>query len=434
MELKQNVEMGENINLHDILIKGKELPLTKRVAFFAQVRRNLALQQQDLYMRRILSAADREVQIWDPYSKKKKKMLMFGSNNYLGLANHPQVKQEVRKAIDRFGVGLGGPPLLNGYTQLHRELEERLSHLKHSEATLIFPTGYSANVGLITALTTANDRVIFDALSHASFHDGLRMAKVTAETFAHNDVTHLEQMLRNHSGHSHGETFVGVEGLYSMDGDLAPLDRIVTLCREYGAILMVDDAHGTGVMGENGSGTAEHFGVSKQIDIQMGTFSKTFGVAGGFISASKPLVDYLRFFARSYMFSASLPPVVVAAVLAGLKVLEQEPQLRKRLHQNVAYAAAGLRKLGFDVHPQAAIIPLRVPETMNIRKAAYRFHQAGIFINSIEYPAVPLSMQRFRISIMATHTREDIDRLLQCVAEIFTAEDCYDHNSIKKVV
>ena len=405
--------------LKDFLTDGRKLPLQQRLQFFYNYRQGLIAQKQDLYLRPILNAADREVEIWDVWSKQPRKMLMFGSNNYLGFANHPYVLQKVHQAMEKFGAGIGGPPLLNGYTALHRELEERLSALKHSEDTIIFPTGYAANLGLVCALAGENDTIIYDAHSHASFQDGVKLYGFQAEKFRHNDLNALEQVLRQAALQTKGERFVAVEGVYSMDGDLAPLDKIVTLCRQYKAILLLDDAHGTGIMGASGSGTAEHFGLEGQIDVNMGTFSKVFAVTGGFVAGSKPLVHYLRFFARSYMFSASLPPTVVAAVLAGIELLEKEPWRRRQLHENVAYLAAGLRNLGFDVHPQAGIIALRVPPGMNIRKAAYEFHRNGIFVNSVEYPAVPLKEQRFRISVMSTHTKEDLDRLLETVETVW---------------
>ncbi len=415
MTTKETANQGENFTLHDLLKMGQNRSLKQRTKFFYRYRQKLMAQHEDFYLRTVTAAADREIEILDPYSGKRKKMLMFGSNNYLGFANDPFIRAEVRKAMEKFGAGIGGPPLLNGYTRLHRELEERLSALKHAEDTLIFPTGYSANVGLLTGLMSAGDCVIFDEISHASFRDGLRMAGTDSVTFPHNNMEGLENHLRQRATVSSGETFVGVEVAYSMDGDLAPLDTISDLCRYYHARLIVDDAHGTGVMGAGGSGTAEHFGVSGKIDIHMGTFSKTFAVTGGFISAGKELVHYLRFFARSYMFSASLPPTVVAAVLAGIKLMKKEPWRQKRLHENVVYAAAGLRRLGFPVRPHAAIIALRVPPAMNIRQAAHLFHTKGIFVNSVEYPAVAADQQRFRISIMASHTKDDIDRLLEVV-------------------
>lgn len=410
-------------SLRDIMQSGKGRSLAERVSCFAAISATReAVHRQKFYMRRVASPADREVKVIDPFTDKVRRMLMFGSNNYLGLANHPYVCEQVCTAVKEYGVGIGGPPLLNGYTNLHHALKERLSTLKNAEDTLLFPTGYGANIGLISGLVNEQDVVLFDAYSHASFYDGVRMTRGEAIHFQHNDMSEAAALLEQCSTSTSGDTFLGVEGVYSMDGDLAPLDQIIPLCKRYGAILIVDDAHGTGVMGRSGKGTAEHFGVEGQVDITMATFSKTFGVVGGFVSASKPIIDYLRFFARSYMFSASLPPVIVAAVLAGLDVIENEPWRLARLRENVRYTVEGLRSIGIDVDTQAAIIALRVPCTINMAKAAYHFQKAGIFLNSIEYPAVPVDEQRFRISIMATHTTGDLDRLIGCVEEVWSLQ------------
>lgn len=205
-----------------------------------------------------------------------------------------------------------------------------------------------------------------------------------------------------------------------MDGDVAPLDRLLPLCESHGALLVLDDAHGTGVMGASGRGTAEHFGLEGKIPLTMGTFSKAFSVTGGFVAGSSAIISYLRFFARAHMFSAALPPPVIAAVLGGLEVLEREPERLSTLRRNIALAARGLQELGFDLQPSSAILPLRVPVNMDIRQASLAFHERGIFVNSIEYPAVPVSQQRFRISLMATHTQEDIRRLLTAVQEVWS--------------
>jgi len=206
-----------------------------------------------------------------------------------------------------------------------------------------------------------------------------------------------------------------------MDGDVAPLDRLLPLCESHGALLVLDDAHGTGVMGATGRGTAEHFGLEGKIPLTMGTFSKAFSVTGGFVAGSSAVVSYLRFFARAHMFSAALPPPVIAAVLGGLEVLEHEPARLSKLRQNIAWASRGLQELGFDVRGSSAILPLRVPVNMDIRQASLAFHERGIFVNSIEYPAVPVSQQRFRISLMATHTHDDIRRLLTAVQEVWSS-------------
>lgn len=410
---------GENFNLRDILLKGRKLSFRERTSFFSNWIETRAERGESLYLRNVTSPADREVDVFDRYTGTTRKMLMFGSNNYLGLTNHPYVRNRVKQAVDDYGVGAGGPPLLNGYTGLHRELEESLAAFKQKDDALIFSSGYGTNVGMLSALLSRGDTMIHDEYCHASFHDGMKMGNAAALSFPHNDIDTLSDLLDAATSNAGGDTFVGVEGIYSMDGDLAPLDRVAPLCREKDAILIVDDAHGTGILGPGGSGTAEHFGVQDDVDIAMGTFSKAFGVVGGFIATDKAITDYLRFFGRSYFFSASMPPTVIAAVLACLDVLEQEPEIRQRLQENIAYTAQGLRRLGFDVHPQSAIIPLLLPATMNLRKAAFHFHRAGIFLNSIEYPAVPAHLQRFRISLMATHTKADIDRLLACVEEVW---------------
>ncbi len=411
---------GENFSLRDILLRGRKLDFNQRTAFFSNWIQERAACGESLYMRQILSPADRQVQVQDPFDGRDRTMLMFGSNNYLGLANHPHVQQRVKDAIDAFGVGIGGPPLLNGYTRLHHELETRLAAFKSKQAALIFSSGYGANLGLISALVSKHDLVLHDASSHASFHDGMKLGGATALKFPHNDIDELERMLDAAKTQTSGDVFVGVEGVYSMGGDLARLDKIAPLCRRKGALLILDDAHGTGIIGPGGHGTESHFGVQDEVDIAMGTFSKAFGVVGGFVAASQPVVDYLRFFARSYFFSASLPPVVVASVLGCLEVLEREPEHRLRLHANVSYLTRGLRRLGFAVNPESAIIALPVPAGMNLRKAAFDFHRRGIFLNSIEYPAVPLDQQRFRISVMASHRQRDLDRLLTVIEEVWS--------------
>jgi glycine C-acetyltransferase len=414
----QNYCGGENFNLRDVLVNGTKLPLNDRLKMFSSFINQLNSNNESLYMRQIDSSADREVTTIDPITGKKKPMLMFGSNNYLGLANHPYVKSKVKEAIDEFGVGIGGPPLLNGHTSLHAELEKRIAKLKKTDDALIFSSGYNANIGLLTALLTKNDIVIYDQYSHASFVDGLSMSKAKTYSFRHNDVDHLREILTINKNYE-GDIYVGVEGVYSMDGDLSRLDEIVPLCKMYNAKIIVDDAHGTGVMGINGGGTSEHFDVEECVDIQMGTFSKTFGVVGGFVAGSKELINYLRFFARSHMFSASLPPTVIATVLAGMDVIENDVELRQQLWSNVDYAITKLLEIGLDVKTESGIIAIHVPKEMNIRKAALFFHQSGIFVNSIEYPAVPVNQQRFRISIMATHTKEDIMQLVNCVRDVW---------------
>ncbi|MCH2082073.1 MAG: aminotransferase class I/II-fold pyridoxal phosphate-dependent enzyme [Saprospiraceae bacterium] len=398
-------------NLNNFLRNNYLQPLQTRVENFHEFVQDLSQNNQITYQRTILSESNRMVTIWDNEAQKARKMLMFASNNYLGLSTHPYVKEKTLAAAQKYGIGMGGPPLLNGFSKLMAELEERLAALKHCESAMVFSSGYNANLGLISGITQRRDYVVYDELCHASFYDGLNLSKAKSLSFKHNSLIDLEEKLKKAKNSCLGEIFVATEGVFSMDGDLPPLDQMVPIVKKYGAILVLDDAHSTGVIGKNGTGTAEHFHVEKDIDITVGTFSKSFAVAGGFVAASKEIINYLRYFARSYMFSAALPPMVLAAVLAGLEVMENEPELRKNLRNNIQYAISKLEKFGFASLPQSAVIALKAPTDMNIRKANFTLSQRGVFLNAVEYPAVSISEQRFRISLMAQHTKEDIDKL-----------------------
>ena len=339
---------------------------------------------------------------------------MMGSNNYLGLANHPKVKQAVQNAVEQFGVGMGGPPLLNGMSSLHRKLELAVAQLKGKEDALLFASGFQANMGWVTAVLRPNDVLIADEYHHASLFDGLRLARATnriqPRVFRHNDMDQLAKVLRYSKKKliPGAQIFVAVEGVYSMDGDLAPLPEIVKLCREYGATLSVDDAHGTGILGPRGGGTAEHFGVTADVALAMGTFSKAFGVTGGFIAGKREVIDYLRYFSRTYMFSAHLPQSMAAAVLAGIELVRSDSTLRDALHKNVQTMVQGMTAMGYKVKSESAIIPVLLPHDIDIRKIGKRFHEEGLFCNMIEPPAVAVRDQRIRLSIMADHSVEDL--------------------------
>ncbi|MEM9996734.1 MAG: aminotransferase class I/II-fold pyridoxal phosphate-dependent enzyme, partial [Bacteroidota bacterium] len=390
---------GSSLTVRDVLVRGRRLPLHERAALFstwlAQIK---AKSMAGVGSRVVGSPIGREVLVADRDGVTQP-MLMFGSNSYLGLIDHPYVRERVLAAIDAFGVGVGGPPLLNGYTTLHREAEERLAAFEGCEDAVLYGSGYSANVGVMSALPTPNDHILYDALSHASFIDGVRLGGTPLTSFPHNDMAALDAQLSAMADQP-GERYVGVEGVYSMDGDYGPLDEVVALCKKHGAISVLDDAHGTGVAAPGGRGTATRFDVEGEVDVIVGTFSKAFGVSGGFAATTKDIADYLRLGSRAYVFSASLPPPTVAAVLAGLDLLDREPELHTRLMDNVRYLATGLRRLGFRVGGETAILPLPVPVGMDLRAAARAFHTRGIFLNHIEYPAVRVSQQRFRISVM----------------------------------
>lgn len=409
-------EGGDNFDLQDIVRISARLKFNERIQCAAEVVREAV--SHGLYRRELVSCTDREVTLLEDGIARP--ILMFGSNSYLGLANHPHVAARIREVLDVGAIGLGSAPLLSGYTRWHRELEERLATLKGTQAALLYSTGYSANLGLVAGCCNGRSIVICDEYSHASFRDGLKLAKVRFHTFRHNDLDHLEQLLEQHASPK-VDLFVGVEGLYSMDGDIAPLDAITRLCERHRATLMIDDAHATGVLGATGSGSTEHFGLKGGNAIVMGSFSKAFAGLGGFICGSRDLVDYLRFMSRPYMFSTSMPPPLVAQALGGLEVLAQEPQRVQRLRRNVAlahrrFAAAGIAVLGDAVSP---IIAVPAPSRINVRTAGRHLHELGVFVNAIEYPAVPRDQQRFRVSIMASHTEADIERMVQAFEQVW---------------
>ncbi len=403
---------AENFSLSEFFdLSGNTL--NERVQSFSDYYRESQKLGLALYSREIVGAPGREVQVKNPLTGEVRPMLMFGSNDYLGFSHNETIKKAAQDCIQYFGVGMGGPPLLNGMNSIHRSLEKEIAKFKTKDDAMIFASGFQANIGWVTALLRSQDVIIYDELSHASFYDGLKLAryngKVKAIRFKHNDMVDLEKNLSEVKKTRSGVIFVTVEGVYSMDGDIAPLDKITELCQKYGAILVVDDAHGTGVMGKSGRGTAEHFGVEDKVDLTLGTFSKSFSVTGGFLTGKQEVIDYLRFFARSYIFSAHLPQSIAAAVLAGLKIMQENPSVVKNLHSNAQYLRNRLKEIGFDIRSETPIIPIRIPQHVNIRQLAYDLDQEGLFVNSIEYPAVSLSEQRIRLSVMSTHTLTDLE-------------------------
>jgi glycine C-acetyltransferase len=405
-----------------MLTKNK-LSLEQRTRQFSVFLEQLKADEHYSYQRVCLTAMDREVVIHDPFTQRPKKMLMFASNNYLGLGNHPYVKKAVQDIVNDYGVGVGGPPLLNGYSCLMESLEEKLADFKGTASAIIFPAGFMTNLGAISALAQKNDLVLHDQLSHASLHAALELSAAKDQRFPHNDVEQLEHLLIENKS-KYATVFAAMEGIYSMDGDHAPLDRMIPVCKKHDAFVLLDDAHGIGVLGANGRGTAEALGVEDGIDLYVGTFSKVFAVTGGYLAGSRELIEYLRYFARPYVFSAALPPMTLAAVSAGIDIIRQEPERRLRLLDNAQYAAQKLSDFGLETLPAGGILALQVPRNMNIREANRRLHELGIFINAIEYPAVSINKQRFRASISADHTRDDIDQLANAFAQVWNDPSC----------
>lgn len=420
-------DVGENFSLAEFMASGGTT-LLERVQPFSDYYRASLAAGLALYGRELMGPCENRTRVKDHRSGAVTEMIMLGSNNYLGLTTHPHVREAVERAVADFGSGMGGPPLLNGTSSLHRELERRLAALKAGPRPaqemdcLLFASGFQANIGWLSALAREGDVLIYDELSHASLYDGVALMgpRIKAFRFRHNDCAHLKTLLtRFNAGKKPGaQIFVAIEGVYSMDGDLPPLHEIAALCHTHQATLMMDDAHGTGVMGAHGGGVADHFELDDVVDLHLGTFSKTFGVTGGFIVARREIIDYMRFFSRSYMFSAHLPPTTAAAVLAALDIIEREPERRTRLDENASYLHGRLKGLGLTVKRGGAIVPVLVPEHIDIRELARRIHEEGVFLNAIEYPAVPKDQQRLRLSVMATHTKDDLDAAVAVIEKM----------------
>jgi 8-amino-7-oxononanoate synthase len=346
-----------------------------------------------------------------------RELVMLGSNNYLGLTSHPEVKEAAALALAIYGTGSAGSRLLNGTLDLHVQLEARLAEFMRREAALTFSTGFQVNLGVLSCLLGRSDVAILDALDHACIIDGCRLGFGKTYKFRHNDMEDLEKKLQVVPG-DRGVLIV-VDGVFSMEGDLANLPRIAELARRHGVRLMVDDAHGLGVFGENGRGTAEHFGLEHEVDLVMGTFSKSLATVGGFVAGDACVIDHIKHTARSEIFSAAPPPASVAAALKALEIVEREPERRKRLWENTDYMKRELLGLGFDTGESASpVIPLVIGPDMTAYRMTMRLQEEGVFVNPVVSPAVPEGRAMIRTSYMATHTREHLDRSLEALARV----------------
>jgi 8-amino-7-oxononanoate synthase len=347
-----------------------------------------------------------------------KRLIMAGSNNYLGLTKHPKVMAAAEDALRRFGTSNNGSRFLNGTLELHVELEQRLAKFMRKEAALVYSTGYLTNLGSISALIDKGDTVILDKEAHACIVDGARLSFGDVRRFKHNDVRDLERVLSGLPPKS--AKLVVVDGLYSMEGDIAPLPDIVRLCKEYGSRLLVDDAHGIGVLGARGAGASEALGVEDQVDLVMGTFSKSFASLGGFIAGPKSVMDYLRHHARAMIFSASMTPSSVAAALASLEILEHEVGLRDRLKAISDKMRNGFRAQGLEVGIGVGtpIIPIFIGDRVKTMVAWRNIFDRGVFVNAILVPAVQPGRDLLRTSYMATHQDSQLDTILRVVAEV----------------
>ncbi len=337
-----------------------------------------------------------------------KPVLMFGSNSYLGLTNHPEVKEAAKKAIDKYGSGCAGSRFLNGTLDLHLELEAALADFVGKEGALVFSTGYQVNLGVISALAGRNDYLFLDEWNHACIIDGARLSFSKIYKYAHSDMGHLEKLLSNVPIDAF--KLIVTDGVFSMEGDIAKLDEIANLAKKYNATVYVDDAHSLGVLGAGGQGTAAHFNITHKVDLIMGTFSKSLASIGGFIAADKGVIEYLKHHARSLMFSASISPGAAASALAALNVMKSEPERIEKLWQNTNYTLEQFKEAGFDVGPtESPIIPIYVRDNEKTFIMAKMLMDEGVFVNPVVSPAVSSESSMIRFSLMATHTFEQID-------------------------
>jgi glycine C-acetyltransferase len=340
-----------------------------------------------------------------------KKVLMLGTNNYLGLSNHPQVKEAAIEAVKKYGAGSGSVRVIAGTMDLHIQLEETIARFKHSPAAIYFQTGFAANAGALPALLQEGDLVISDELNHGSIIDGVRLSKAERAVYKHNDMDDLASKLEAANKASrYKKILIVTDGVFSMDGDIAPLDRIATLAKASDAYIYVDDAHGDGVLGKHGRGIVDHFGLEGKVECEMGTFSKGFGVVGGLIACSTTTKEYLHNKTRSYLLSGSAPPAVVAACIAALEVLEKDDTLVKKLWDNTRYFKDKLKALGFDTgNSQTPITPIMIGDSAKAKEFSRILFEEGVFALPIVYPMVAQGKARVRTQVRADLTREDLD-------------------------
>ena len=366
-----------------------------------------------LYRRlRILAGEQKPESVFDG-----REVINLSSNNYLGLTTHPKLREAALRAVKELGVGSGSVRTIAGTMDLHMELERRIAAFKKTEASVVFQSGFTANAGTVSAILGKEDLILSDELNHASIIDGARLSRATIKVFPHRDTAALERLLEETK--SYPRRLVITDGVFSMDGDIAPMREIAALARAHGAIMMVDDAHASGVLGRAGRGTVDHFDLHGQVDIQVGTLSKAIGVLGGYVCGSKTLIEYLYHRARPFLFSTSHPPAVAAACLTAFDVLEQEPERIERLWSNTKRFKEGLKRIGFDTGlSETPITPVMVGEADLAMRFSDRLFEKGLFAQGIGFPTVAKGKARLRTIVTATHTEAELDRALSILEDV----------------
>lgn len=347
-----------------------------------------------------------------------REVINLSSNNYLGLTTHPKLKQRALAALEKYGVGSGAVRTIAGTMTLHMELEEKIAQFKSVEASVVFQSGFTANAGTVAAVIGSDDVIVSDELNHASIIDGCRISKAAIKRFPHKDLEGCERVLKEISGHR-GHKLLITDGVFSMDGDIAPLPGLVELAEKYECIMMIDDAHASGVLGRNGRGTVDHFGLHGRIDIQVGTLSKAIGSLGGYICSTRDTIEFLYHRARPFLFSTSHPPSVAASCLAAFELLDEEPQLVERLWSNTRFFKEGLERLGFNTGAsETPITPIIVGDAALAHQFSRALFAAGVFAQGIGYPTVAKGKARLRTIVTSTHTHESLARALEILESV----------------
>lgn len=392
------------------------LDINERARAFNEVY-NDYLQKKHFYYKRIALNSSSPVRtIRDLYTGEDRKMIYFASNDYLNLTTHPKVIEAGMQALTKYGTGAGSVPLLGGTLDIHVELEEKIAKFKGCESAIIYTSGFGSNSSTLFSLLQKEDLVIIDRFAHASIIDGCK--GTNTRIFRHNNLGSLENILKK-CKNDYRTKMIAVDGVYSMDGDIAPLDKIVELARKYNAYTFVDEAHATGVIGKNGKGTLEHHNVEGKIDLVSGTFSKALGGVGGFVAGTREVIQMLHFYSRGYMFSTAMSPQTSASLIAAIEVVENEPEIRQKLWDNIFYLRSNLRKMGFDIgNSETAIFPIIIGDDFKVKEICRKLHEMNIYVNPVLYPAVPKKLARLRISLMSTHEKEHLDTLLNALKNI----------------
>jgi glycine C-acetyltransferase len=372
------------------------------------------LREQKLYQKlRVLETEQRPVARFDG-----REVINLSSNNYLGLTTHPKLKQKALEAIEKYGVGSGAVRTIAGTMTLHMALEEKIAQFKHVEASVVFQSGFTANAGTVQAILGKEDVIVSDELNHASIIDGCRLSRAEIKVFPHKDVEACEKVLREIESRP-GRKLLITDGVFSMDGDIAPLPQLVELAEKYGCIMMIDDAHASGVLGRNGRGTVDHFNLHGRVDIQVGTLSKAIGALGGYVCSSRDTIEFLYHRARPFLFSTSHPPSVAATCIAAFEVLEDEPERIEKLWANTRFFKEGLKKLGFNTGlSETPITPVIVGDAALAHEFSRELFAAGVFAQSVGFPTVPVGKARIRTIVTATHTEEELSRALEILETV----------------